>query len=101
MASEKAAVASGANAAEAEALRRRNVAAAQPVGAPRVEADDKKKQQKKSPSVLQILDEWEVVIAPIIFTAFALFTRLYKIGLSNIVTWDEAQQVYPCPAVKL
>lgn len=41
--------------------------------------------------VLQILDEWEWVIAPLVFTALAFFTRLYKIGISNIVTWDEAQ----------
>ena len=42
---------------------------------------------------MQTLDEWEVVIAPILFTALAAFTRLYKIGISNIVTWDEAQLV--------
>jgi dolichyl-phosphate-mannose-protein mannosyltransferase len=47
----------------------------------------------KQKSALQILDEWEVVIAPILFTAVAVFTRLWKIGLSNIVTWDEAQYV--------
>lgn len=39
------------------------------------------------------MDEWEWVIAPLVFTALAFFTRLYKIGLSNIVTWDEAQYV--------
>jgi hypothetical protein len=32
----------------------------------------------------------EPIIAPIILTALALFTRLYQIGRSNIVTWDEA-----------
>lgn len=37
------------------------------------------------------LDEWEPIYAPIIFTALAFFTRLWKIGLSPIVTWDEAQ----------
>lgn len=42
-------------------------------------------------SVLSALDEWECVIAPLIFTALAFFTRMYRIGLSNIVTWDEAQ----------
>lgn len=47
----------------------------------------------KPKSFLAILDEWEVVIAPIMFTALALFTRLYRIGRSNIVTWDEAQYV--------
>ncbi|KAL1997381.1 hypothetical protein VTN49DRAFT_3983 [Thermomyces lanuginosus] len=51
-------------------------------------SDDKKKLQKKS--VLSALDEWECVIAPLIFTALAFFTRMYRIGLSNIVTWDEA-----------
>lgn len=50
-----------------------------------VELDDKKKAQAKS-----FIEEWEPVYAPIIFTALAFFTRLWKIGLSNIVTWDEA-----------
>ena len=95
MSADKAHVASGANAVEADALRRRNVPASQPVVAPPVQLDDKKKALKKEPSVLEILDEWESVIVPIIFTALALFTRLYKIGLSDIVTWDEAQSVLP------
>lgn len=34
--------------------------------------------------------EIERILGPIIFTALALFTRLYRIGASNIVTWDEA-----------
>lgn len=42
-----------------------------------------------------MLAGWESVLAPLIFTAVAIFTRLYKIGLSNIVTWDEAQYVHP------
>lgn len=42
---------------------------------------------------MQFLDEWEFVLAPLIFTLLAFFTRLYKIGLSPIVTWDEAQYV--------
>jgi dolichyl-phosphate-mannose-protein mannosyltransferase len=37
------------------------------------------------------LDEWEFIIAPLIFTAAAFFTRMWKIGISDIVTWDEAQ----------
>ena len=45
-------------------------------------------------SFLDVLDEWEFVIAPIIFTALSFFTRMYRIGLSNIVTWDEAQYVH-------
>lgn len=28
---------------------------------------------------------------PILLTAVAIFTRMYRIGRSNIVTWDEAQ----------
>lgn len=48
-------------------------------------------QQKPQSSLLSILDEWEWIIAPIIFTALAFFTRMWKIGLSPIVTWDEAQ----------
>lgn len=92
MAPDKATVASGANVAEAEAVRRRNVAAQQaaPAPAPGVERDDKKKQLKKDQSPLDLLAEWEWVIAPILLTFVAAFTRLYKIGLSNIVTWDEA-----------
>jgi dolichyl-phosphate-mannose-protein mannosyltransferase len=46
---------------------------------------------QSQPSFLQLLDEYEFIIAPLIFTAFAFFTRLYRIGLSPIVTWDEAQ----------
>lgn len=46
---------------------------------------------QKEQSFLEFLDEWEFIIAPVIFTILAFFTRLYKIGLSPIVTWDEAQ----------
>jgi len=48
-----------------------------------------KKQQDNS--ILQLLDDYEFIIAPLIFTALAFFTRMWKIGLSDIVTWDEAQ----------
>lgn len=41
-------------------------------------------------SLLQTLDDYEFIIAPLIFTALAFFTRMWKIGLSPIVTWDEA-----------
>jgi len=90
-------VSTGANAAEAD-LRRRNVPGSQAVAAAtpvQPEREDKKKQERPAPSVLQILDQWESVIVPVLFTAIALFTRLYKIGISDIVTWDEAQQVPP------
>jgi len=90
MTDQKVAVASGADASN-DALRRRNVgqdtvAVVQPPQAEEKKLHGKKKEQ----GVLEILDEWESVIAPIIFTALAVFTRLYKIGLSPIVTWDEA-----------
>lgn len=49
-----------------------------------------------STSLLQTLDEWEFLIAPLLFTLVSFFTRMYKIGLSNIVTWDEAQYGNPC-----
>ncbi|RMZ87301.1 hypothetical protein DV736_g5470, partial [Chaetothyriales sp. CBS 134916] len=55
-----------------------------------VDAEDIKKLHKAKPSLLQTVDEWEFVIAPLVFTLFAAFTRLWKIGLSPIVTWDEA-----------
>ncbi|OAA67891.1 protein O-mannosyl transferase [Niveomyces insectorum RCEF 264] len=95
MASNKPFAASGAQPANADALRQR-AAVASPktssVAAAPAEIDDKKKKKTAtpSPSIWQLLSDWEVVYAPIIFTAVALFTRLYKIGLSNIVTWDEA-----------
>jgi dolichyl-phosphate-mannose-protein mannosyltransferase len=41
--------------------------------------------------VISFLDEYEFIWAPLIFTALAFFTRMWKIGLSPIVTWDEAQ----------
>lgn len=47
--------------------------------------------QKTKNGFLAFLDEWEFIIAPLIFTALAFFTRMWKIGLSDIVTWDEAQ----------
>ncbi|RKF58664.1 Dolichyl-phosphate-mannose--protein mannosyltransferase 2 [Golovinomyces cichoracearum] len=52
---------------------------------------DKKPQVSRPPiSIYRYLDERESIIVPVIFTFLALFTRLYKIGLSPIVTWDEA-----------
>ncbi|KAK4216253.1 family 39 putative glycosyltransferase [Rhypophila decipiens] len=85
---DSAAVATGAE--PASALRRRNVASSQQPVAVGAEPEDARKTARKAPSPLEILDQWEWVIAPLIFTALAFFTRFYKIGLSNIVTWDEA-----------
>lgn len=97
---------------DTQALRRRNVpeqsrsngSATQPP-----QEEDQKKSQMVHPShslklpklivlkprtsILQSLDEWEFLIAPLLFTLVSFFTRMYKIGLSNIVTWDEAQYV--------
>ncbi|RKF55345.1 Dolichyl-phosphate-mannose--protein mannosyltransferase 2 [Erysiphe neolycopersici] len=53
--------------------------------------DDKKIRTRNLPkSFWKFIDEWEFSITTIIFSFFAFFTRLYKIGLSPIVTWDEA-----------
>ncbi|KAK8200760.1 Dolichyl-phosphate-mannose--protein mannosyltransferase 2 [Zalaria obscura] len=74
---------------QAESVRRRNVPEGQQNGAVApVQVDEKTKQ--KANSLLQTLDSYEPFIAPIVFTALAFFTRMWKIGLSNIVTWDEA-----------
>ncbi|EJT79090.1 dolichyl-phosphate-mannose-protein mannosyltransferase 2 [Gaeumannomyces tritici R3-111a-1] len=89
MAAVPAAVASGADLGD---LRRRNVPGEETAPLiPKVEADDdKKKAAKKQPSILEVLDQWEFLIAPVVFTILAFFTRFYQIGKSNIVTWDEA-----------
>ncbi|KAH7040526.1 glycosyltransferase family 39 protein [Microdochium trichocladiopsis] len=89
MAEQKVAVASGADAAN-DALRRRNVPQDNVAIVQQTQPEEKKLHGKKKPSFLETLEEWEPIIAPIIFTALAFFTRLYKIGLSPIVTWDEA-----------
>jgi dolichyl-phosphate-mannose-protein mannosyltransferase len=123
MASEKGVLASGLE-SDSQSTRRRNVPSTAPNGGMvnRVEIDDKKTQtkkvrgdrlphklaiisstkrrlsnalQQKEQTLLEFLDEWEFLIAPLIFTIFAFFTRMYKIGLSPIVTWDEAQYEAP------
>ncbi|KAJ5888867.1 Dolichyl-phosphate-mannose--protein mannosyltransferase 2 [Penicillium taxi] len=71
-------------------LRRRNVPDNGKPTSPVVENDEKKAKPKQSPSFLHVLADWEPIIGPIFLTALALFTRLYRIGRSNIVTWDEA-----------
>ncbi|OJJ06420.1 hypothetical protein ASPVEDRAFT_200382 [Aspergillus versicolor CBS 583.65] len=53
------------------------------------EPDDGKKKPLRS-SYLSALADWEPIIAPILLTALSMFTRMYQIGRSNIVTWDEA-----------
>ncbi|KAL9098780.1 MAG: hypothetical protein Q9163_005620 [Psora crenata] len=75
-------------------LRRRNVAGKGENGSaisPGVEVDNKKLQPVKSQnSFIKLLDDYEFLLAPFLFTILAFFTRMYKIGLSDIVTWDEA-----------
>lgn len=82
--------ASGADAAaNGDALRRRII----PNGNGQLDhhlREPEEKSKQKTKTFLQTLDETEHIWAPILFTALAFFTRLYKIGLSNIVTWDEA-----------
>ncbi|KAL2349641.1 dolichyl phosphate-D-mannose:protein O-D-mannosyltransferase-like protein [Cryomyces antarcticus] len=76
----------------ADDLRRRNVPKDQRNGLAAytsLEVDDKKTKEKAS-SIWSTLDEYEFLIAPLIFTFLAFFTRMWKIGLSPIVTWDEA-----------
>ncbi|KAJ5443640.1 Dolichyl-phosphate-mannose--protein mannosyltransferase 2 [Penicillium daleae] len=73
-------------------LRRRNVPDTGKASTPTltVHHDVKKTKPGQSPSFLHVLAGWEPIIAPILLTALSLFTRLYRIGRSNIVTWDEA-----------
>ncbi|PSK43608.1 Dolichyl-phosphate-mannose--protein mannosyltransferase 2 [Elsinoe australis] len=70
-------------------LRRRNVPSTQTNGSAKgLEIDEKTKQ--KVEKAASTFDDIESIVAPILFTALAFFTRLWKIGISNIVTWDEA-----------
>ncbi|GAB7345178.1 hypothetical protein MBLNU457_3561t1 [Dothideomycetes sp. NU457] len=76
-------------ASQSDELRKRNVASTRTNGtALPVEVDEKTKQQARS--ALSTWDDIEPFVAPILFTLLALFTRLWKIEISNIVTWDEA-----------
>ena len=48
---------------------------------------------QKEQSFLSVVNDYEFLLAPLIFTLLSFFTRMWRIGLSNIVTWDEAQYV--------
>jgi dolichyl-phosphate-mannose-protein mannosyltransferase len=76
---------------QGEELRRRHVSQAEQAltggGAPK---DGEEKSKVKKQSLLATLDQYEPFIAIVLFTALSFFTRLWKIGLSPIVTWDEA-----------
>ncbi|PGG97110.1 hypothetical protein AJ79_09338 [Helicocarpus griseus UAMH5409] len=90
MAAQETAFASGAS--QNADLRRRNVPGLEKgdggVRDGPIEVDMKKAQHKST--FIDVLDKWEVVLAPLIFTALSFFTRMWRIGLSDIVTWDEA-----------
>ncbi|RCI17077.1 hypothetical protein L249_3251 [Ophiocordyceps polyrhachis-furcata BCC 54312] len=91
MAAEKATVVSGADVGGG--LRKRPVPEPRGPSSPRVPQQPEvgaKTPKVKQAGLLDVLDEWEPIIAPLIFTLLAFSTRLWKIGLSNIVTWDEA-----------
>lgn len=76
----------------ADQLRRRNVTTGEgQQNGSAISKDQEEKPKDAGNSFLQTLDEYEFLIAPLIFTALAFFTRMWKIGLSPIVTWDEAQ----------
>jgi len=64
-----------------------------PLPVPHISRQTKLTATQKPRSPLEQLAEFEWIIAPLIFTSLAFFTRMYKIGLSPIVTWDEAQYV--------
>ncbi|KAF1810147.1 PMT-domain-containing protein [Eremomyces bilateralis CBS 781.70] len=89
MASSSQAYTSGAAGADNE-LRRRQVGGASQHATAVVDRKEEEKSKQQGFSILRFLDEWEFLIAPLIFTGFAFFTRMWKIGLSPIVTWDEA-----------
>lgn len=61
-----------------------------------LDSKSKTTNQSSSKFALQdgsLISDWrtlESFIAPLIFTGLSLFTRLYQIGKSNSVTWDEA-----------
>ncbi|KAI9750802.1 MAG: hypothetical protein M4579_006303 [Chaenotheca gracillima] len=82
----------GADDQNAAGLKRRNVGAATTSDGQSVprDAEDRKKLQKGQASLASTLDEYEFLLAPLVFTALSFFTRLFRIGLSPIVTWDEA-----------
>ena len=107
MASQQNGAATGIAKDDAE-LRRRNVHTYEKANGGqvvRLEAEDKKKIKKQvgwlsfqfcaaainQQLQVSVLEQYEYIIVPVIFTIIALVTRLYKIGLSPIVTWDEAQ----------
>ncbi|KAI5302570.1 Protein O-mannosyltransferase 2 [Ascosphaera pollenicola] len=74
-------------------LRRRNTPAVEVNSVTVLPARDDRKAvlpRRHQKSFLETLDEWECVIAPIVFTLASFFIRTWRIGISDVVTWDEA-----------
>ena len=60
-----------------------------------IKTDDKPKETSKLPEVIPTVCnskflKYEAYIMPLVFTALAIFTRMYRIGACATVTWDEA-----------
>ncbi|KAL7271710.1 Dolichyl-phosphate-mannose--protein mannosyltransferase 2 [Rhizina undulata] len=73
---------------DAAGVRRRNVPAGANSGEIFRDEVDNKKTQPKTRQAGDV--DIESIVAPLLFTILSFFTRMYKIGRSNIVTWDEA-----------
>ncbi|KAK9455982.1 Dolichyl-phosphate-mannose-protein mannosyltransferase-domain-containing protein [Dipodascopsis uninucleata] len=54
------------------------------------EAKLKSTQARINADSRSLLSDVETVVAPIVFTILGFATRMYRIGISDIVTWDEA-----------
>ncbi|PWY68046.1 protein O-mannosyl transferase [Aspergillus heteromorphus CBS 117.55] len=52
--------------------------------------DGDSKRNSESASITSETANWEPILAPLVLTVLSIFTRMYQIGRSNIVTWDEA-----------
>ncbi|AMD18693.1 HBL209Cp [Eremothecium sinecaudum] len=61
-----------------------------PLKAVQEDVDDKLKGINVSSKNVNPLYKLEAIAMPVIFTALAMFTRMYKIGVNNHVVWDEA-----------
>ncbi|KIV98573.1 uncharacterized protein PV09_09637 [Verruconis gallopava] len=78
----------GADTRAADLRKRNTTQLASPTTLSDQSVADERKEKKQS--ILDLVAEWEWLYAPVLFTLLAFFTRNYKIGLSPIVTWDEA-----------
>ncbi|GKZ27908.1 protein O-mannosyltransferase 2, partial [Aspergillus brasiliensis] len=72
-------------------VRRRTAPLTQELSrAPDHDAYNAKKLKQEPASFRSAVASWEPIFAPLFLTALAIFTRMYHIGRSDIVTWDEA-----------